>query len=117
MIAWLIMLETGPAVASIDRYRRLTRATPHCEARTSADEIAVCGRRDADRYRVPLIEHDPGDPAHEGVAAERERLLARTSNCREKSLFLVGCGSAGATASAGFGRDGIGTPHLRPMAE
>ena len=69
----------------------------------SADEtdITVCGMRTADRFRVPLVVHDPGDPAHESLSAERTRLLHRTSPLDDLSPFQVGGGMAGATMTVG----------------
>ncbi|CAN5431076.1 hypothetical protein BH10PSE15_BH10PSE15_07960 [soil metagenome] len=97
MVSLLLLLAmSDPAAAALARYKTLTRARPVC-TRPSGADILVCGRRAADRYRVPLVVHDPGDPMHEGVRAERERLFARTSNCAEKSIFLVGCGAVGVT--------------------
>ena len=85
----------NPAAADIATYHDLTRAALRCAA-PSGDEVSVCGRREADRYRVPLVERDP---ERDVVPLERERLLARTSNCEEKRLFLTGCGMAGVTVS------------------
>ena len=63
--------------------------------RRKLDDIVICRRRAADRYRAPLMELDLTNPKNEAVAVERERLLARTNNCQEISTFLVGCGKAG----------------------
>lgn len=101
-------------VLSGDRYRALTAAEPRCRYDPNSTDITVCGLRRADRYRVPFVTHDAGDPRREPVMAERERYLARTSNCQEKSTFLIGCGSMGVSVKAGGGRDG---PELRPMAK
>lgn len=104
----------GDAKLAIERYRKLTAAETQCVRDPSSTDITVCGRRRADRFRAPLVVHDAGDPMWEAAGAERERLLARTSNCREKSTFLVGCGSVGVRVTAGGGRNGI---ELRPMAQ
>ncbi|RZF63386.1 hypothetical protein EWE75_16430 [Sphingomonas populi] len=98
MVFPLLLLIAAPDDAAIMAYQALTSARPAC-SRPTGDDVVVCGRRAADRYRVPLIVHDPGDPAYEGVLAERERLFARTDNCEEKSIFLVGCGSFGLKAT------------------
>lgn len=113
MFGWLIMLAADPSAAWLAQERAVTRADPQCTAPTDWREVTVCGRRRADRYRVPLIEVDRDDPANEGVPAERERLLARTSNCREHRAFLVGCGMAGVTAST---RHGVTLAGERPLA-
>jgi hypothetical protein len=102
----LLLIQSAPDNVAVDRYRNLTTVSPGCTASTDPAEILVCGRRRADAYRVPLIEPDAGDPKKEGVPAERERLLARTNNCAEKSSFLVGCGMAGVSVGTGGARLG-----------
>lgn len=64
-------------------------------------DITVCGLRNADRFRVPFVTTDPGDPRRQPVRAEREALLARTNPIQEKSPFLVGGGMAGVSATVG----------------
>lgn len=112
--ALLVLLQAPPATAddAMERYRRKTAAGPRCAAAEDPQEVMVCGRRDADRYRVPLIERDPADPKNEGVPAERERMLARTDNCEEKSIFLVGCGKVGVSVGTG----GFHLAGERPLA-
>jgi hypothetical protein len=104
----------GPEAPAVDRYRTLTAAEIGCVRDPGSTDITVCGLRNADRYRAPLVVHDAGNPMWEPVAAERERYLARSSNCREKSSFLVGCGFAGVSVTTGGGREGI---EMRPMAK
>ncbi|MDB5709360.1 MAG: hypothetical protein JWL96_1430 [Sphingomonas bacterium] len=113
MLGWLLLLAADPSAAWLAQERAATRVSPICTAPTDSNEVTVCGRRHADRYRVPLIEIDRDNPANEGVPAERYRLLARTNNCREHNLFQVGCGMAGVTAST---RHGITTGGERPLA-
>lgn len=50
--------------SALEIYRQRTTVEPRCR-QAAGDEIVVCGRREADRYRVPLIERDPGDPRGE----------------------------------------------------
>lgn len=80
----------------------------------SADEtdITVCGMRSADRFRVPFVVHEPGDPAHESVRGERTRLLHRTSPLADLSPFQVGGGMAGVSATFG----GEAGPSIRKPA-
>ena len=111
LMAWQAATDLDTA---LDRYREKTRATIECQA-SQADDIVVCGRRAADKFRLPLIAVDPGDPKKEGVPAERERLLARTNNCEEMSTFLVGCGKAGVTMSTRTGVT-LGGGGERPIA-
>ncbi|WP_261300168.1 hypothetical protein [Sphingomonas alpina] len=116
----LILIQASPVDAvpdgaAIERYRALTKVGPRCAASTDPDEILVCDRRRADLYRVPLIvPPDPGDPKNEGVPAERERLLARSNNCAEKSSFLVGCGMAGVSVGTRGVQLGSGERPIAP---
>jgi hypothetical protein len=103
--------ETSEDILS--RYTALTSAEPNCRRGRAADEIIVCGRRDADRYRVPLLVPTPGDPRQEGLYDERERLQHITTLCQDNSIFLVGCGMAGVTVSTSLGDR---KPRLRPLA-
>lgn len=113
MLAWLMMMQAAPQLdAAMERYRAATRATIECRT-GRPDDIVVCGRREADRFRAPLTIIDPDDPRNEGVPAERERLLAKTNNCQEKSTFLVGCGKAGVSVST---RTGVSLIGERPIA-
>jgi len=91
-----------------------TAAEQRCSDSATARTITVCGRRTADRYRVPLTVVEPGDPAHRSVSEERQALLHRTTPIQDQSLFLVGGGMAGATMTTG-GRNG--STSLRPLAE
>jgi hypothetical protein len=109
--ALLLLLQAAPDDA-MARYREKTAVVPRCAAAGEPDEVTVCGRRAADRYRVPLIERDADDPKNEGVPMERERMLARTSNCQEKSVFLVGCGKVGVSV----GTAGVSLAGERPLA-
>ncbi|MES2755058.1 MAG: hypothetical protein V4659_10375 [Pseudomonadota bacterium] len=95
---WLLMLLAGAPDAATLMVHHLERtaATIRCVPDTAGAEVVVCGRRQADRYRLPLASaSEPGDPRHEGVHDERERLQAKRDNCAEKSAFLIGCGKVG----------------------
>ena len=80
-----------------------------------ATDITVCGRRRAGRFRVPLVVHAPGDPRHEGVPAERARLLHRTTPIDDLSPFLVGGGMAGVSTTVG-GDGSVRAATLRQLA-
>ncbi len=113
LLLLLVALQVSPdADAALDRYRVATRATIEC-GRSNPDDITICSRRQADRWRVPLTQQDPNDPRTQNVPLEREKLFARTNNCQEKSTFLVGCGMAGVSAST---RTGVGLIGERPIA-
>jgi len=118
MLAILLILagQSADAQAALVHYRAVTATGPGCNTAANGTDITVCARRNADRYRLPLIEPTAGNPKIQDVSAERERLFARTSNCQEKSLFLVGCGKVGVGAKAGFGPGGIYGARLRPLA-
>ena len=83
------------AVDAMSRYQEMTRGNPDCRHTQAGDEIVVCGRRDADRYRVPLVTPEAGDPRIETVSAERERYQHQTTPCQDHGAFLVGCGMVG----------------------
>ncbi len=96
MIVVPLLLQVTAAQALAEYSTKVTGAV-RCP-RGGGDEVVVCARRDADRYRVPLKTPPmPGDPKHEGVHEERDRLLVKRNECAEKSSFLVGCGFAGVT--------------------
>jgi len=111
---WWFALQVSPDLdASMARYRDRTRATVEC-ATGKPDDIVICDRRAADQFRLPLVDLDLDNPKNEPVPAERERLLARTNNCQEKSTFLVGCGKAGIGVSTRGGVRGLGERPLAP---
>jgi hypothetical protein len=124
-IAFLLALSFLPSsalaeepvteLALMDRYFALTSVNPNCRKSVPRDMILVCGRRNADRYRVPLVIPANGDPQHEGVASERHRLQHLTSNCDEKRPFQTGCGMVGVTATVGLG-GGSGGVKYRKLA-
>jgi hypothetical protein len=72
-----------------------------CVPSADQTDITVCGMRHADRFRVPFVVHDAGDPKHESVAAERTRLLHKTSPLDDLSPFQVGGGMAGVSMTVG----------------
>ena len=117
-MAMLLILagQSADAQTALVHYRAVTAVGPHCNSAANGADITVCARRNADRYRLPLIEQTAGNPKIQDVSAERERLFARTSNCQEKSLFLIGCGKVGVGATAGFGPGGVYGARLRPLA-
>lgn len=102
------------AAAMIPR-ARAGIAGPRCVQDVITTDITVCGLRRADRYRVPFVNHDPGDPRHEAVAAERTRLLHRTTPIDDLTPFLVGGGMVGVSMTVGS--DGSArTTGLRKLA-
>lgn len=102
MLPLLMMLADVDALLAT--VRTLTVPERGCRAAAQAD-VTVCGRRAADRFRVPFVGYEAGDPRGETVAHERERLLARTNPCQEHRAIMVDCGFVGAHFTTG-GRDG-----------
>jgi len=100
--------------AIIERYRKATSVLVHCRHQENDHDITVCARRKTDSYRLPFIVPTAGDPLHEGVVAERERLQHKTTLCDARGPFLIGCGSVGVSVGYQFGASG---PKLRPLAE
>ncbi len=110
---FLIALQADGDVLAA--YRAKTAAEHRCAPSADSTDITVCGLRDADRFRVAFVAHAPGDPLWEPVPEERQRYLARTDNCEEKSVFLIGCGAFGLSVSTNTGG---GEPvSSRPMAK
>jgi hypothetical protein len=106
-----------PSVDTIlDQTRRLTSVETRCDYDPNATDITVCGRRNADRFRIPFeVPPEPGDPRHEGVMEERTRLLARTTPVKDLSPFQVGGGFAGVAMDTNAKGSG-GKPTLRKPA-
>ncbi|WP_235199683.1 MULTISPECIES: hypothetical protein [unclassified Sphingomonas] len=114
MLALLLLLTAADddAATMLARSQSMI-AGERCAADRDHTDITVCGRRRADRFRVPFVGYEPGDPKHEAVAVERDRLLHRTNPVEELTPFLVGGGMAGATISS---RTGVGGIRDRPLA-
>ena len=89
----------APSVdAIVANTRRLTTVERRCVYDRNSTDVTVCGRRNADRFRVPFVPvPEPGDPKNEAVMTERTRLLARTTPIDEMSPFLVNGGFTGVT--------------------
>ena len=115
-----LMLSTpgraDTANAELTRYESMTRVAVRCATPQSGTEITVCGKRRADRWRVPFLLKDAGDPAIQNVPGERAALIKKATPCQDRGPFLVGCGpGVGVSTTIGLGS---GTrPVLRPLAE
>ncbi|MBB5714258.1 hypothetical protein [Sphingomonas aerophila] len=114
MIALLLLAAAADDPALARAQARLAPEQPCSLNPSDPDVVTVCARRRADRFRVPYLTVTPGDPRHEAVLVERDRLLLRTNPVQELSPFLVGGGMAGATVKAGAG--GVHAETLRPLA-
>ena len=83
-----------------------------CERR--GREILVCARQNEnDRYRLPFETIVAGDPANEGVWAERERIQAEPGHCQGWENVQVGCGSVGVSFGIGGRNSGFQLGGLR----
>jgi hypothetical protein len=114
LLAMPVNAESPAAETALMTYTERMATRPNCKRARAANEITVCGRRDADKYRVPLITYDAGDPRAEGFWGERARIQHQTTPCQENSVFLVGCGSVGVSVSTKL--DGSG-PKFRKLAD
>lgn len=94
-LSLMLLIAAADPAALVAAARSFTAAEHRCTADADSTDITVCGLRNADRFRVPFVGYEPGDPRAEGVGAERQRLLARTDACQEKRAIMVGCGSFG----------------------
>lgn len=94
-------------------YRERTAVAVRC-TRPAGEQIVVCGRRAADKWRVPFVGFAPGDPDTPDVMGERERWQHKTTPCENLSVYLVGCGMVGVSVSTRL--DGSG-PRLRKLAD
>ena len=114
MTALILVAISAPTGAAdlMDTYIDKTSAQPRCKAAAGSD-IVVCGRREADKYRVPFLIPTPGDPKRRGVPEERAMLIAQETPCDSLGPFLVGCGAVGVSVSTKI--DG-GKIEYRPLA-
>ena len=113
MLSLLMLLAAQDASDLMANARKRT-GIERCQRRVDDTDITVCGLRDADRFRVPFIVHDPGDVRYQSVAAEREKLIHRPTPIDELGPFLVGGGMAGLSASTQNGVTGATNRKLAP---
>lgn len=112
LAAVLMVVQAATAQPAPDRYHLLTRADAPCEVKADGSDIVVCGKREADGFRVPLIE--PTESDRDRPLDYAARLLdGRTNVCGVTSRVFTGCGMAGVSAKVGF--DGKVTRE-RPLA-
>jgi hypothetical protein len=79
-------------------HRQNWSANPKCERARDENEITVCSRREADKYRVPLVTNYTGPDTDQG---RLDRLFDGADGhapCGE-GAFTVRCGSVGVTAT------------------
>ena len=110
-----LLLAQAPSAAEMIAVAQTQAVPPRCTYDSASTDVTVCGLRHADRYRVPFVAHDMGDPRWEGVAAERTRLLHRTTPIGDLSPFLVGGGMVGVSMTVA-GDGSTRTAGLRRLA-
>jgi hypothetical protein len=100
----------------LETYQKLTSVEPRCGQPASDRDILVCGARRADRWRVPYIGYDAGDPRGETVEGERKRISdGHRDPCGRRAIIADCGGGVGVKATVGFGASG-GELRLRPLA-
>jgi hypothetical protein len=112
MVAWFLpvlaaaVFITPPAAdnvsALLQTHQALTSVEPRCKGEQRSDEITVCARRDAYRFRLPFIGYEKGDPRGETFDEERLRLQHKTTPCQDRGPFLTGCGFVGISVGVKF---------------
>jgi len=116
MIVLLLMLAQEPSTV-VAGLRPVTVIEQPCAIDRNSTDVTVCGRRNADRFRVPLLTRgEPAPTLPDNAAAEREALLHRTNPIQDLSPFLVGGGFAGASARFGSGSVKPTIGGVRPIA-
>lgn len=101
---------------ALETYRQLTSVEPRCTRPANDRDIIVCGARRADRWRVPYVGYDLGDPRAESIEGERKRLSAAPRVPCGQGAIIANCGSGvGVKVSTTFGASG-GELRLRPLA-
>ncbi|WP_294190992.1 hypothetical protein [uncultured Sphingomonas sp.] len=108
----LLLLLAG-ADDAMETYRARTAAEHRCVVTPDTTDITVCGKRHADRFRVPFV-GGPNGNRTDDVPYEREALLHRTTPIDDLSPFLVGGGMAGVSVST---RGGVGGYKARELAK
>jgi hypothetical protein len=112
----LLLAQDASLATALEEYREKTRADVPCRRTADESEIVVCARRDADRYRVPLITSSAGREA----AGERLNYLLSSDAAGfvpcGKGAFMVKCGSVGVSATIDSGGGSHVSTALRPLA-
>lgn len=99
---------------TLETYQKLTSVEPRCVRPSSDREILVCGARRADRWRVPYIGYDAGDPRAESVEGERKRVSAAPKVPCGQGAIIADCGGGvGLKYTTNFTSEG---ERLRPLA-
>ena len=116
LIAIPVLLASPVAEQSPDAiatYARLTSVEPRCARPADSREILVCGARKADRWRVPFIGYEAGDPRNETVEGERKRLASAPRPKCGNEWVLRNCGMVGVSVGVQMTPEGL---RARPLA-
>lgn len=116
MIPLLLVFVQAPATDAavlLARYHEQTRVERGCVIDPDSADLTVCGRRQADRFRVPLVGREEGDET-DNVPYERAALVRRRSPVEELSPFLVEGGMVGVSAGTRSGVHGYKARELAP---
>ena len=117
LMAVVAVVPSAAHASPLATARLLTSAEPRCRNGPSGDDIVVCGRRHADRDRVPFTGHPDGDPRNETVSGERNRLAtAPVAKCG-LAWNQSSCGGAGVSVTVGFGGGLREQLRVRPLAK
>lgn len=112
LVMLLMMIQEAPAVdAAMGKYRALTTVEPGCKRGAQGDEVVICARRQADKYRVPLAVSYDGDELPDKRVA---KLLDTAPPPCGEGAFTVKCGAVGVSTTMGGGRPP--RVSLRPLA-
>ncbi|WP_174285939.1 hypothetical protein [Sphingomonas bacterium] len=98
-----LLIQTADPAALIAGEKLRTTAETRCIANPDTTDITVCGRRHADRFRVPFA--TPTVARRDDVVAERGELLHRNTPIQDMGPFLVGGGEMGVKVGVGMGID------------
>lgn len=90
MSMMLLAAQDADLAKAVSKAREMTRADVPCRANADSDEIVVCARRDADRYRVPFVLS--ASPANSVPAQTAELLEERGRLPCGQSAFTAQCG-------------------------
>lgn len=114
-LALVLAQLAAPDLVAAARAR--TAAATRCPE-TNTTDVTVCGRRNADRFRVPMVERT-ALPSRDADPGGRVAMLHRTNPVQDMGPFLVGGGFAGVSAGTSFGSGAKSGPKVsgaRPFA-
>jgi hypothetical protein len=119
VVAATALCLAAPLVAktpdTLETYQKLTSVEPRCVRPSSTQEILVCGARRADRWRVPFVGYDLGDPRGESVEGERKRISdEHRLPCGRRAIIADCGGGVGVSVSTRLAGDGLKLRQLAP---